>query len=92
MLFDFRPHDEQVVFWMKDTYLPLDMIFIGHDGRVVSIKHDAKPMDETFIPSGQPTVGVLEINAGVANAIGVSIGDQVKHAMFEGKTPDTTSP
>ena len=82
MLFDFRPLDEPVVFWMKDTYLPLDMIFIGADGRVVNVAHDAKPMDQTLIPSGAPTVGVLEVNAGVAKAIDLKIGDRVKHAMF----------
>lgn len=82
MLFDFRPRDEPVVFWMKDTYLPLDMIFIGRDGRVASIARDAKPMDETLIPSGAPTIGVLEVNAGVAKAIDLKVGDKVRHAMF----------
>ena len=82
MLFDFRPNPAPVVFWMKDTYLPLDMIFIGADGRVVSIKHDAKPMDTTMIPSNAPTLGVLEVDAGVAAAIGANVGDKVEHAMF----------
>ena len=82
MLFDFRPNPVPVVFWMKDTYLPLDMIFIGADGRVVNVKHDAKPMDETMIPSNAPTLGVLEVDAGVAKAIGVEVGDKVEHAMF----------
>ena len=81
MLFDF--HKQQpVVFWMKDTYLPLDMIFVASNGRVVSIKHDAKPMDETLIPSGAPAQGVIEVNAGVANAIGVKVGDEVKASIF----------
>ena len=82
MLFDFRPNPVPVVFWMKDTYLPLDMIFIGDDGRVVKIKHDAKPMDETMIPSNVPTLGVLEVDAGVADAIGLKVGDKVEHEMF----------
>ena len=82
MLFDFRPNPVPVVFWMKDTYLPLDMIFIGADGRVVNVKHDAKPMDETMIPSNAPTLGVLEVDAGVAKAIGLKVGDKVEHAMF----------
>ena len=86
MLFDFRPRDEPVIFWMKDTYLPLDMIFIGKGGRVVAIKHDAKPMDETFIRSGASTVGVLEVNAGIAKAIDLKVGDKVEHEMF-GQTP-----
>lgn len=82
MLFDFRPNPVPVVFWMKDTYIPLDMIFIGSDGRVVNIKHDAKPMDETMIPSNAPTLGVLEVDAGVADAIGLKVGDKVEHEMF----------
>ena len=82
MLFDFRPRDQPVMFWMKDTLIPLDMIFIGHDGRVVSIKHDAKPMDETIIKSGGPTTAVLEVNAGVADKMAAKVGDLVKHTMF----------
>ena len=81
MLFDF--HQQQpVFFWMKDTYLPLDMIFVAQNGRVVSIKRDAKPLDETLIPSGAPTLGVIEVNAGIADAIGVKVGDEVKHPIF----------
>ena len=81
MLFDF--HQQQpVVFWMKDTLIPLDMIFVAQNGRVVSIKHDAKPMDETLINSGAPTLGVIEVNAGVADAIGLKVGDEVKHPIF----------
>lgn len=82
MLFDFRPSPVPVVFWMKDTYIPLDIIFVGGDGRVVNVKHDAKPMDESMIPSNAPTLGVLELDAGVAKAIGVEVGDKVEHAMF----------
>lgn len=81
MLFDFVK-DQPVAFWMKDTYLPLDMIFIDHAGRVVNIKHDAKPLDESIIPSGAPTTGVLELNAGGADAIALEIGDTVKHPIF----------
>ena len=81
MLFDF--HTQQpVIFWMKDTYIPLDMIFVSQDGHVVSVKHDAKPLDESMIPSGGPALGVVELNAGVADAIGVKAGDTVKHPMF----------
>ena len=81
MLFDFHVQ-QPVTFWMKDTYLPLDMIFVSKEGRVVSVKHDAKPLDETLIASGSPTLGVLEVNAGVAGAIGVKVGDVVHHAIF----------
>ena len=81
MLFDFH-REAPVYFWMKNTFIPLDMIFVGRDGRVVSVKHDAKPLDETIIPSGGPTQGVIEVYAGVADAIGVKPGDAVRHPMF----------
>lgn len=79
MLFEYE-REEPVIFWMKNTYLRLDMIFIDHAGRVVGIKHDAKPMDETLIPSEAPSTGVLELNAGVAAAIGAKIGDAVRYS------------
>ncbi len=82
MLFDFgRPQD--IAMWMKNTYLPLDMLFIGQDGRVVSIKEDAKPMSEAIIASGGPVTGVLEVNAGTARRIGARPGDLVRHPMFK---------
>ena len=81
MLFDFRK-EQPVIFWMKDTYIALDMIFVAHDGRVVAVKRDAKPLDESLIRSGAPTLGVIEVGAGVADAIGLKVGDVVKHPMF----------
>ena len=81
MLFDFHKA-EPVFFWMKNTYIPLDMIFVSQDGHVVGIKHDAKPLDETIIPSTAPTRGVIEVNAGVADAIGLKVGDEIKHSVF----------
>ncbi len=81
MLFDFG-RDQMLLFWMKDTYIPLDMVFIDHGGHVVSIKHDAKPLDETTISSQVPAAGVLEVNAGVADKIGLKVGDEVKSAIF----------
>lgn len=82
MLFDFgRP--QEVSMWMKNTYLPLDMLFIGKDGHVVSVKRNAKPMSEDIIDSGGAVTGVLEINAGVAAGIGVKPGDLVRHPMFK---------
>ena len=82
MLFDFgavRP----VTMWMKDTYLPLDMVFIAADGRVVSVKRDAEPLSETTIPSGGDVLGVLEVNAGTAARIGLKPGDRVVDPMFK---------
>ena len=82
MLFDFGV-EEPVSFWMKNTYLPLDMIFIARNGRVVGIKANAEPMSERVIPSGAPTYGVLEVNAGTAARLGVKTGDNVSASIFK---------
>ncbi len=81
MLFDFEV-EQPVMMWMKNTYLPLDMIFIAESGRVVGIAADTEPLSERIIPSGAPAYAVLEVNAGTAARIALKIGDQVRHAMF----------
>ena len=81
MLFEY-PTEQPVTFWMHNTYLPLDLIFIGKDGRVVNVAPDAKPMDDSLIPSAGPALGVLELDAGSARAIGLKAGDLVRHKMF----------
>jgi uncharacterized protein len=81
MLFDFK-EEAPVSFWMKNTYIPLDMIFISRQGVVTSIAANAEPLSERLIPSGGPIYGVLEINAGVAARIGLQVGDRVKHPIF----------
>ncbi len=81
MIFDFHKEDV-VLMWMKNTYIPLDMIFVSSGGRVVSVTHEAAPMSETIISSQAPAYAVIELNAGVAKEIGVAVGDSVQHAMF----------
>ncbi len=81
MIFDFRT-EKVVMMWMKNTYIPLDMIFVSSNGRVVSVAHDAKPMSEAIISSEAPAYAVIELNAGVAKEIGAAVGDSVRHAMF----------
>jgi uncharacterized membrane protein (UPF0127 family) len=81
MLFDFKTVAPQA-FWMKNTILPLDMLFIAADGRIVSIARNAVPFDETAIPSGAPVKGVLEIDGGVADKDGLEPGDTVAHRIF----------
>ncbi|HEV2366071.1 MAG TPA: DUF192 domain-containing protein [Caulobacteraceae bacterium] len=81
MLFDFKA-PQQVAFWMKNTLIPLDMLFISADGRVVSIAHGATPLSETPIPSAGPVLGVLEIRGGRAEAIGAEPGDLVRNRIF----------
>lgn len=82
MLFDFGVV-QPVTMWMRNTYLPLDMVFIAADGRVVSVKRDAEPLSETTIPSGGDVLGVLEVNAGTAARIGLEPGDRVVDPMFK---------
>jgi uncharacterized membrane protein (UPF0127 family) len=81
MLFDFK-REAPVMFWMKNTYIPLDMIFISKAGIVISIAADAEPLSERLIPSGGPCYGVLEVNAGVAASISLKAGDKVRQAIF----------
>ena len=82
MLFEF-PEDAPVSFWMKNTYIPLDMIFISPKGIVTNVVAKAEPLSERVIPSGPPCVAVLEVNGGVAASIGVKAGDSVRHAFFK---------
>ena len=81
MLFEYQT-EQPVTFWMHNTYLPLDLIFIAKDGRVVNVAHDAKPMDDSLIPSAGAALGVLELDAGTAKAIDLKAGDRVHHKMF----------
>jgi uncharacterized membrane protein (UPF0127 family) len=81
MLFDFKT-PKPVWFWMKNTLIPLDMLFIAPDGRVVSIARNATPMSETPIPAGGPVLGVLEIRGGRAEEIGAEPGDTVRERIF----------
>ena len=81
MLFDF--HQEQPVsFWMKNTLIPLDMVFIGADGTIKHIHSNAVPLSTDAVPSKFPVRGVLEINGGSAKLLGIKPGDKVKHAIF----------
>jgi uncharacterized membrane protein (UPF0127 family) len=83
MLFDFGQPQGGVAFWMRNTLIPLDMVFIAADGRVVSITQDAKPLDETPIPAGGVILGVLEIAAGRAAALDIQPGDMVRERIFK---------
>jgi len=82
MLFMF-PSEQPVSMWMKNTYIPLDMVFVSRKGRVTNLARNAVPMSETIIPSGPPAFAVIELNAGAARAIGLDVGDQVRHPSFK---------
>jgi hypothetical protein len=84
MLFDF--HQEQpTTFWMKNTYIPLDMIFIRGDGRILRIAENTVPLSEALVPSGGPVRAVLEVVAGTAKKLGIAPGDRVAHAIFNAR-------
>lgn len=82
MLFEFE-REATVIFWMKNTYIPLDMIFISPAGVVTNVVADAEPLSERVIPSGPPCVAVLELNGGTAAAIGLKVGDRIHHSFFK---------
>lgn len=69
-------------FWMKNTYIPLDIIFISAEGRVVNIVTNTIPLSLDPVSSTQPVLAVLELNAGQASLIGLSAGDMVYHKIF----------
>ncbi|WP_245803164.1 DUF192 domain-containing protein [Acuticoccus yangtzensis] len=78
MLFIFAREDERA-FWMQNTILPLDIIYADADGVVVSIAKDTTPYSTATIPSDGPAQFVLELNAGVSDAIGLAPGDRLIH-------------
>lgn len=82
MLFDFEV-EQPVAFWMKNTPLPLDMLFIDAKGVIARIEAGATPYSETPIPSGRPVRAVLELNAGTAARLGIAPGARVRHPIFE---------
>lgn len=81
MLFDFgRPREANM--WMKNTLIPLDMLFIDLEGEVVAIAHNAVPGSLRGLGADVPVKGVLEINGGLAEELGIEPGDVVKHEIF----------
>jgi uncharacterized membrane protein (UPF0127 family) len=81
MLFDFK-REQDVSFWMQNTYIPLDMIFIRGDGSILRIVENAEPLSTRLIPSGGPVLAVLEVIGGTARKLGIAPGDRVAHPIF----------
>ena len=78
MLFVYeRP--QPAAFWMRNTLIPLDMLFAGEDGTVTHIHENAIPHDETPIPGGDAVRYVLEVPGGTASRLGLSVGDEMRH-------------
>jgi hypothetical protein len=84
MLFDFSP-EQEVSMWMKNTFIPLDMIFIRADGRILRIAENTVPQSTAIISSRGLAKGVLEVIAGTAKKYGIAPGDRVAHPLFNGR-------
>jgi len=81
MLFVY-PSDAPVSMWMKNTFIPLDMFFIGSDGRITHIAERTVPQSIELIGSNGPVRAVLELNGGTASRLGIKPGDRVIHRLF----------
>lgn len=74
--------DSVITMWMRNTYLPLDMLFIAADGRIAHIAARTVPLSERTISSRARVRAVLELNAGTARRLGIAVGDRVIHPAF----------
>lgn len=84
MLFDFEAAAPRA-FWMKNTLIPLDIIFIGSDGRIINIAENTTPYSLDPIPSTAPAQAVLEIGGGLSAELGIKPGDRIRHRIFAGE-------
>ncbi|QFT93208.1 hypothetical protein FIU86_10170 [Roseovarius sp. THAF9] len=81
MLFAY-PAPRPVRFWMRNTLIPLDMIFLDQAGTVQKVHHEAQPLDESLIYGGDAIQYVLEINGGLARQMGISEGSELRHPVI----------
>ena len=83
MLFDINGATK-IALWMKDTYIPLDMLFVNKQGEIIWIYKNAEPLSTTFIqpPMDEPIEAVLEINAGDVEKHKIEVGDKIKHDLI----------
>lgn len=84
MLFVY-PRPQRASFWMKNTLIPLDMLFMDESGIVLHIHHQAVPGDLTPIDGGKGILAVLEINGGLAAALKIDVGSQLRHPVLADK-------
>jgi len=82
MLFDFGKN-EDIQMWMKNTYIPLDMVFLRENGVIHRVERDTEPHSLRVISSFGKVRGVLELPAGTAARLGLRPGDRIKHQMFD---------
>ncbi len=73
----------RAVFWMENTLIPLDMLFLDPTGTVNHIHHEAQPLDRTPIDGGPNVLMVLEINGGLARRLGITPGSELRHPRLD---------
>lgn len=88
MLFVYE-QPRRATFWMRNTLIPLDMLFISPEGAITRIHENAIPLDETAIDGGEGVLAVLEINGGLAERLGITAGAMIQHPAFG---PDSVLP
>ncbi len=76
------PSPEPVAMWMRNTFVPLDMLFIDKAGSIVHIAREAVPQSLDVISADRDVLAVLEIRGGAAQRLGIAVGDKVKHRAF----------
>ena len=81
MLFHFGK-ETKLAMWMKNTFIPLDMLFINKHGIIHRVVENTTPLSLQIIPGGAPTMVVVELNAGVTRRLGINAGDKVVHDIF----------
>jgi uncharacterized membrane protein (UPF0127 family) len=81
MLFNFRK-PVSVSMWMKNTYMPLDILFISEHGKIINIIHNTEPLSLSSINAVGPAKGALELLAGTVNRLNIKAGDMVLHPIF----------
>jgi len=91
MLFDFEVL-QPVSMWMRNTLIPLDLLYIRETGEIAKIIGNAQPLSLRPLPSDFPVIAVLEIAGGRALEAGIRPGDIVRHAMFDNLTPEPVAP
>lgn len=82
MIFDFG-YEQQIAMWMANTFIPLDMLFIGADGKVVHIAKRTVPESRATVAAPRPVRYVLELNGGTADRLGIAPGALVRHALLD---------
>jgi len=78
------PEPQKVEFWMKNTPLSLDIVFVRQDGTIARIAENTTPFSEDTIPSGEAIIAVLEVKGGLMRELGIAVGDRLRQPQYFG--------